>query len=519
MTDTKRAVIWKAVSSEAQAEDDRQSLPYQETLARDWCLKNGYEVATLLELPGHSRSESDVITALEELAAEGCFAYHDLRRMWQQKNFDILIVHTIDRLARSRSLFMWVVENVIKSGADIYFLTPGVLFNKGNVDYTAPMALMGLRSSLDAFFEKSAATKAAKLAKGIPTSGKKPFGYITLYDDRHRPCGVEVNRDPKLRALLDDAAALILAGVSLRQIEVELFNRFGHNRNGQPYPQNFFRNIFDNPWTWGHAAQGHSNNMKAGGQKTHPWLFDDTIPVPDTVRVHFNTHEALYSGDMVDRLKAEFRRRRLVVSGRGVAQSKPFTGLVLCGHCGRNMTHNDSPHGHSLRCSTNTRRSGADKCPVSPPHTISPRAIQDYLQGLLNDMLANNSPELDQAKQPDYSAQLTRVRTEINSLRGEVMNLITRSATSSASIGDLFQAQIDERTTRIDALETQRVRLEAQAATRHPQAQQQAFDFLKQRAADFWTQPPATINQTLHALLGNLRIVVKDKKVFGRTIV
>lgn len=531
MTDTpKRAVIWKAVSSKEQAEDDRQSLPYQEGLARDWCQKNGYEVTTLLELPGHSRSESDVITALEELAEAGCYAYHDLRRMWQQKSFDILIVHTIDRLARSRSLFMWTVENVIKSGADIYFLTPGVKFDKGNVDYTAPMALMGLRSALDAFFEKSRATKMAKLTKGIPTSGKKPFGYIVEYDDHHRLCGVHVDPDPKIRALLDDAAALLLGDVpgaghvSLRKIEIELFERFGHNRNGKPYPVRFIHNILSNPWTWGHASHNHNNADIPGGQSSNGWLFDDTIPVPEHVVIHWNVlDEYLFPPEVAARLKEELRLRQMVVRGRGTAQSSMFASLVLCGYCGYTMIRNRAQtRAHPRwRCQTNDRRNRPAPCrPVTRKNEgIVEWQLRDYFQGLLNDMLANDTPVLNTDSQPDYPGQLNRVRVEIETLRGEVMNLIARSASSSKTIGDLFQAQIDERSTRLEALEIQQGRLEAKLATQHPRSQSEAFNFLKAHASDFWTLPAPTINRLLHALLGNIRVVVKDGKVFGRTTV
>jgi DNA invertase Pin-like site-specific DNA recombinase len=518
MTEGKRAVIWKAVSSEQQARDDLQSLTYQETLAREWCEKHGYTVTTVLDLPGHSRSESDVITALEELAAEGCFAYHDLRRMWQQQAFDILIVHTIDRLARSKSLFIWVVENVIKSGAEIYFSTPGVMFNRGNVDYTAPMALMGLRSSLDAFFEKSAATKAAKLAHGIPVQGKKPFGFITLYDERHRPCGLQV--DESQRALLDDAAKLVLEGVSLRKIEEELYSRFGHNRNGKPYPQNFFRNVFYNPWTWGHASRGHSDNTRKGGQVVHHWLFDGDVTIPEHITIHWNTHTPLYTGDVADRLKEEFRRRRLVVGGKGTAQAKPFTGLVVCHWCGAAMVHSES-HNAGMRCQTNARRNRKQDCPKPSARFewVSENRVHDYMQQVLDGMLERDSPVLENDSQPDTAGQLQRVRDEINTKRQEVMNLITRAASSASVVGDLFQSQIDERTQRIEALESQRVRLETKLATRHPKARADAFEDLKQHRDTFWQQPAGWINRTLHALLGNIRLVVKDNRVTGRVTV
>jgi DNA invertase Pin-like site-specific DNA recombinase len=527
MDDMKRAVIWKAVSSKEQAEDDRQSLPYQENLARDWCQKNGFEVVSLLELPGHSRSESDVITALEELAAENCFAYHDLRRMWQQKGFDLLIVHTIDRLARSKSLFMWVVENVIKSGADIYFMTPGVLFNKGNVDYTAPMALMGLRSGLDAFLEKGKATKMSKLAQGIPTGGPKPYGFIVLRDDRHRPDGIQV--DDSKRPLLRDAAALLLGDVpgaghvSLRKIELELFNRFGHNKNGEPLPVNFIRSILSNPWTWGHAATFHNLPGIPQGQSTNAWLFDPQIPVPSHVTIHWNTHEPLFPGEVGERLKEEMRLRNLVVKGRGTAKSTRFASLVVCGWCGTIMVRNAGIKNAypRLRCQLNQRRNRLRDCPSPGIRTegLPEWRVQHYMQGLLDDMLAHDSPVLDTPIQTDYASQIQQAADDAERLRQEIRNLIARSAASSASIGDLFQQQIDERTKRIEALDAQRLHLEAKQAAQNTHTQQRAFEELKLHRDDFWTLPAPEINRILHGLLGNIRLVVKDNHVIGRMTV
>lgn len=527
MGETKRAVIWKAVSSKEQAEDDRQSLPYQEALAREWCQKNGCTVTQVLELPGHSRSESDVITALEELAEAGCFAYQDLRRLWKQKAFDILIVHTIDRLARSKSLFMWVVENVIKSGAVIYFMSPGTEFNKGNVDYAAPFAMMGLRSGLDAFIEKSKATKLAKLAEGIPTGGEKPFGFIVLRDDRHRPNGIQV--DDSKRQLLHDAAALLLGDVpgaghvSLRKIELELFARFGHNRNGKPLPVNFIRSLLSNPWTWGHASIFHNTDRVPHGQSTNQWLFDPDIPVPSHLTIHWHTHEALFPGELGDRLKAEMRLRGLVVRGRGTAKSTMFAALVVCGWCGTTMVRNAGiKHAYPrLRCQLNLRRNRKADCPSPGIRTagLPEWRVQKYVQGLLDDMLAHNSPVLDTPAQIDYDAQIRQAKTEIDTLRQEIGNLIARSASSSASIGDLFQQQIDERTRRIEALDALLLRLEAKQATQHPRSQADAFDFLKQHRDDFWTLPAPDINRILHALLGNVRLVVKGNQVIGRTTV
>ena len=67
----KKAVIWCAVSTQAQNAEDKISLPEQEQAARNWCKENDLAVATVLKVPGYSRRESDIITALEDFAEQG----------------------------------------------------------------------------------------------------------------------------------------------------------------------------------------------------------------------------------------------------------------------------------------------------------------------------------------------------------------------------------------------------------------------------------------------------------------
>ncbi len=117
-----RAIIWCAVSSQAQIGEDEISLPQQESEARTFAADQGYQVVDLLTVPGFSRRESDVITALDEFAAQGIFAYHKLREHWQRRDFDCLIAFNHSRLGRSSTLHSYVIENTILAGARVYLL-------------------------------------------------------------------------------------------------------------------------------------------------------------------------------------------------------------------------------------------------------------------------------------------------------------------------------------------------------------------------------------------------------------
>src|SRR5690349_8299170 len=110
MADIKRAVIWVAVSSAKQAEEDKISLGYQEQEARAWCADKGYEVLEVLAVRGHSRSDPNIVRMLEEYDAKGVTAYARLQTLWETKGFDALVAYSSDRFGRSSTLINWVIE-------------------------------------------------------------------------------------------------------------------------------------------------------------------------------------------------------------------------------------------------------------------------------------------------------------------------------------------------------------------------------------------------------------------------
>jgi DNA invertase Pin-like site-specific DNA recombinase len=164
----KRAVIWKAVSSERQALEDKVSLPEQERLAREWCEANQYQIVRVLEIPGHSRRESDIITALEDFAQDGVYAYHDLRRMWQNKEFDVLVAYAHDRLGRSNTLHSWVVENVILEGMQIYLIADGGFVDLEDFRYKLAIGGMMVATPIDRLVRATSAAKDKLTLQGLP---------------------------------------------------------------------------------------------------------------------------------------------------------------------------------------------------------------------------------------------------------------------------------------------------------------------------------------------------------------
>ena len=67
--DGKRAVVWAAVSTEAQATRDRASLEEQLEAGREAAEREGHEVVRELVVPGRSRGIIDPAEAKQKIAA------------------------------------------------------------------------------------------------------------------------------------------------------------------------------------------------------------------------------------------------------------------------------------------------------------------------------------------------------------------------------------------------------------------------------------------------------------------
>jgi hypothetical protein len=83
-----RVGLWLAVSSEAQAKEDKISLQEQERVGREWvAAQPNAQIVKVFHWDGYSRSETDVLTAYEDFATQGRYEYHELRQMWQAHGF------------------------------------------------------------------------------------------------------------------------------------------------------------------------------------------------------------------------------------------------------------------------------------------------------------------------------------------------------------------------------------------------------------------------------------------------
>lgn len=509
------AIIFVAVSSQEQAAQDKVSLSEQERLCREWCAANGYTVLRLLSVPGYSRRESDVISALEDFAAQGIYAYHELRDLWQKPgSFDVLVCYHDSRLGRSSSLYTFVVENTIRSGAQIFRIEGGWIKPE---DMRVQIALghISATTDVDRLLRQHEAGMIKRAQRGLNVPSV-PMSHKILRDDRGQAIRLVPNETK--RRLFDDLAGLLLAGESWHNTSHLLYTQFGHtNTANKQIAGGVLYRVLHTPIFWGNNAIKF--NRKTIGWQGGLWAFDPSEPAPDGVLVFYHTHEAMYIGDLAASVQAELRRRPDMIGTRRPNQTNRLAGLVLCGECGRSMTIQHQFGLTYFRCrSRDHHRKNASFPDCQQYHMIREEVVFAFLDRALRQMMAAADPALFLADDapPDVTAPLSALAGEIADTEARIRRLITAQA---AADGDMYAFYADEIATLGDKLKILRARhadLQRQSSTTRQQDRQIAYDRLAALTVDtFWQQDNVTVNQLLRRLMGSRRIVVLDGAIIG----
>lgn len=513
MSEAKRVLIWCAVSSKVQASDDKISLSLQEKLGREFAASIGGVVVDVLKVPGHSRGDDDIIAMLEEHASKNCFAYHDLRKLWYSKGFDVLWAHTDDRLARSTTGITWVLTNTIKNGMSVYLDQPRSWITQEDAKFKTLMSAMSAGESVKAFVTKSQATKDDRTSQGIHSTGRLPFGLtrregdcITIPDERYR-------------AIFDDVAALVLARTDWDWLSDKMFEVYGHinPKTGRKFGSKFWYTWFHNPWVWGHGAR----NFRERERVIADYVYDDAAPVPGNVKLWRNVSVPVYTGDLAAQLKAELKRRRNFVGGKAQAgKTHQFTGLVLCGQCGYTLTtHSDRTRGDPIYLVCRTGINEATRhLPRCQYKYVRIDHVQAYINARLEHMLETGVPTLIDSPQEDVQTRLDTLATEHATLDAEIDRLANRLAFVDDSVVGAVNAQINQRAARRKAIDTERAQLQGKLAAQDTRARDTSFAFLQGIGLPaFWKLPEAEINQHLHAIFGNVRLLTGIREIAALT--
>jgi DNA invertase Pin-like site-specific DNA recombinase len=517
-----RALLWLAVSTEAQAEDEKLSLPEQERAAKAVCEQYGWQIVEILQVPGHSRRYIDIHELAEDAAQRGIDAFKRLLKHFKNRDFDVLICRDADRFARTQSLHAYIVESVIDIGARIYSLADGWV-DENNFRMFISMSGYRAAGAVDALVKARSVAMDAYAQRGIPTSSVVVESHKVVRDpNTGRIVGIEL--DESKRQLWLDLATLLLEGVAFNNLEEEMYNRFGHtNKRGEQWHRNKFIKLLYTPAFWGHSARHH--RVKKAGEKQYRvglWTFEPGHPIPEGVQIYYHTHEPVYKDELAQQVKAELARRSEVIHGRSRPQNTyRFRGLFICADCGYTMALWRKNKWHGLGCVSKYYQTGLR--PSCDSRRLLPgKKAQQYIDRRLREMIESQRPDfftLDGAqKLTSIEQEISEVHTEINKTERRAQRLIQQRADADDALQDLYLKEIQQVTRQLKSLKRRLAELQEQVQYSTNELQRQAFEEINAMSVDhFWQLEDRQINQFLLRLLGNRRFVVRNGEIIGIT--
>ncbi|MCA9895098.1 MAG: recombinase family protein [Anaerolineae bacterium] len=508
-----RAVLWLAVSTVAQAGDEKNSIPTQEKQARDYAIQNNWTIVDVLKVPGHSRNYVDIHECNRDMKAQGIYAFDRLFEHWNKRDFDVLVVRDGSRFARSQSIFARVVESTISAKAKIYSFSDGMI-DESNFRMFISMASYAAAGEIDNLKKRRKIGIEGRLARGLPANNNLPISHRIVRDPvSGKATHVELN--PDARPMIADLAGLILDGLSWRDIADYMYSVFGHvSEDGKPYQNSFYQRLIYSPQFWGHTATRYKNKNRG------PWIWRKGEPPPEGIEIFYEKYPPAYSGELAEKIKAELDRRQANNKGRArPAEPKRYTGLLLCAECGHTMAFTGRGNWHAYRCNNAYDKTLASPDCSSKTH-INEKRINEFIDARLREMISRQDPStfLPEQDGPTTSEDVVkRVQSDISDLEKTIKRIILDKARQNdQNIIALYDEQIMEQTDRLRILKERLKREQEQLAHQDPERQVRAFDEIIALTVDeFWKLGNREINQLMYRLMGNKRLVIRDGEIKG----
>lgn len=514
----KRGIIWAAVSTKPQAdEDEKFSIPKQIADGEAFFRANNIQLVDTLVVPGHSRSYKLLSKLAEHARAQHIDAFDRLIDHLERCDFDVIWVRDANRFARKASLLHYIAESIIEDcGALIYSQNDGLWVDGDNVDMWATMQGFKVRSEMKWLVAATREGLIKRAERGLTTTNV-PFSHRLVRDERLKPIAVEV--DETKRRLFDDLWYLI---VKERQpfngIERVLFERFGHvAADGKPYGNNVMYVMLHSPLAWGITT--YTENR--GNKRTFgAWMFDPTEPPPPDILVFRDTVAPVYTGEQADALRAELLRRKEMRGRRRPDTLHWSSGLFICRMCNWTMRvasniYNGKRTVYGVRCNTRAVRFQF-RPPCSQRKPLPLAYAQEYIDALLRLYASTRDLSIlvPGTAERDGSAA---VRAELAAVSQQLDNLITLQSQAHAGTQAAYQRRIDALGAQLEALERRARELDTQQSRRATDAARAAvaLDTIASIMDTFWSLPDAEINQYLLRALGRYRFAVEDGKIVG----
>lgn len=524
-----RVIKWRAVSSAQQK--DNISLEEQDRLL-DQLIASHYDWVCVdsLTVDGYSRSDPDILTMLEYHAAQGCYAYHDLRAHWKAKDFDVLVAFDESRVCRSPGGYGWVVSSIIRMGGKVFLLDGGWI-DENNEEYGIAFGSMKASSGIKRLhkFRPAGMIKRVEEGKAINVPS---FGHKYVYDEKTgKPKQVDVEGfglswlvvDESLRPMWDAVLELLEKRVAWDSIEKELAKRgFVDPNTNKPYAVYHFYWTIMSPPFWGHRA------YYIKGLPRRLWMLDENEPRPDDPEsaktvIKYGKHPSIWQGEQ-RRTGLLLIRDKMQIGGHAVqnGHSYPFTGLLICNTCGRNLTVATSgSYGKRkydrYRCITRISQRVSLDCDQTK--TIRIDNIQNYIDQLLRKaIIANDLTFLVGKTNQDVDRnKLKEIDRKLETAKRRRKQLINDQANADLDSHDDYADYIKQESVKIRELTEQRNRLQQTLENLSVGlARERTFREIMENGIDWlWSQDSTTINTFLRRIMGNSRFVVDQGVIIG----
>ena len=246
MYEIKKACVYTRVSTDAQGEDGKVSLPEQERMAKACIESKGWEYVRTYEDNGYSGRTTDRPALMQMLA--------DIK----SGEIGAVVIYKLDRLSRKQRDTLSIIEDyLLKNGVDLISLNE-------TLDTTSPWgrAMIGVLSSFNQLESENIAMRTAMgryatAREGGYAGGKPPLGYKAVNGEL-----VVVPEEAEIVKLV---FGLREAGGTLIGIAEELNRRGYRSKKGNPFKHSAVQTILNNEDTY----RGNYRYGKEKSEQTH----------------------------------------------------------------------------------------------------------------------------------------------------------------------------------------------------------------------------------------------------------
>lgn len=403
-----RAVIVAAVSTEAQAAEDRASIPDQLQVCRQACASHGWQIVAEVTIPGHSRD----YVWLEDLE-DACPEYRQLMDLVRANGCELVVVRHYDRLWRTSPLQGQVMAVCTQHRVQVY----SVLQPMEPVPPEELRPRRGLQGIMELLsgaiseeeqrlrVERRRAGVDRRIAEGKPGSWTDaPIGY-DLVDG-------QLLVDPEWASLVQWVYQQRIDGHGVVWIMRRLNERGLQTPRGAEWGYSTLWRMLRNPTYKGATYAGAAYN-------------------PD------GEHEAIVDAETWERVQRINATRRHWGKAKTV---HVLTGLARCGYCDWAMSYSQNNAGALLRCSQYAHTGGRACQSNSHMAHLVEDPVLEAVQEVLNDKDAWAEAQRQRLQSDDTDREIALLQSRRDDARAQRLRLL-----DAYQMGGLPREELEDR--------------------------------------------------------------------------